>query len=241
MAPIRRSARCTGSRRPPPARARRRRDRRPRSAARGRTRLAAGWFHGDGRLVAGRRAGRRAVGLLRRCHRRRADARDGLFPRRPDPATDDRHRHRLGRDPAAHHPVDPDASRRAADAPLLVSTAVLALAYAVFAESALAFLGFGDPASTSWGTIIHDAFAHAAISAGAWWAVVPPGICLALLIVGCRLLADGIEEELNPRRPALHVSARASRVRLREHPGSAGREPARDPRSPRLVRAARPR
>ena len=35
-------------------------------------------------------------------------------------------------------------------APLLVATSVLMVAYAIFAETAIAFLGLGDPSATSW-------------------------------------------------------------------------------------------
>lgn len=96
---------------------------------------------------------------------------------------------------------------------LLLTTTVLSLAYAVFAEAALAFLGLGDPESTSWGTMIHNALEQEAVSAGAWWAVVPPGVCLALLIVGCHLFADGVDDALNPRLATPHLSARTFRVR----------------------------
>lgn len=99
---------------------------------------------------------------------------------------------------------------------LLLATTVLSLAYAVFAEAALAFLGLGDPGSTSWGTMIHNALEREAVSAGAWWAVVPPGICLALLIVGCHLFAEGINDALNPRLRTPHLSARTFRVRRSE-------------------------
>lgn len=100
-------------------------------------------------------------------------------------------------------------------APLLVTTAVLSLAYAVFAESALAFLGLGDPSSTSWGTMIYDAFAHGAISSRAWWAIVPPGLCIAVLIVACHLFADGIEHALTPRLRPPHLSRRGVRTLAR--------------------------
>ena len=43
-------------------------------------------------------------------------------------------------------------------APLLVATAVIMVAYAIFAETAIAFLGLGDPSVTSWGLLIENAF-----------------------------------------------------------------------------------
>lgn len=97
--------------------------------------------------------------------------------------------------------------------PLLVANSVVALALAIFYETALAFLGLGDPTATSWGTIIEDAFLRTAISVGAWWAVVPPGICVALVVVGAYLVGQSIEDELNPRLKIAHFSARFWSIR----------------------------
>lgn len=97
--------------------------------------------------------------------------------------------------------------------PLLTSVAVLSVANAIFAETALAFLGLSDPTAISWGSMIHNAFQRAAISSGAWWAVVPPGVCVSLVIAGCYLLGQAIEDSLNPRLKVAHLSGRRFRVR----------------------------
>ena len=60
-------------------------------------------------------------------------------------------------------------------APLLIANTVLTVAVAIFDETALAFLGLGDPSRISLGQVIENAFQRAAISSGAWWAIVPPG------------------------------------------------------------------
>lgn len=93
-------------------------------------------------------------------------------------------------------------------APLIIAIAVLSTAYAIFSETALSFLGLGDPATVSWGTIIHRAFQRTAISSGAWWVVVPPGVCVALVIIGCSLLGRAVEDALNPRLGVTHLSPR---------------------------------
>ena len=98
-------------------------------------------------------------------------------------------------------------------APLLVAQTVLTVATAVFAEAALAFIGLGDPRRISWGIIIQNAFDRTAVSAGAWWAIVPPGVCIALLVLGCFLVGQGIEEAMNPRLGSAHVSPRSFRLR----------------------------
>ena len=108
-------------------------------------------------------------------------------------------------------------------APLLVALAVVSVAYSVFAETALAFVGLGDPTRVSWGSMIHDAFLRTAVSAGAWWVVVPPGLCVAVVVVACHLVGRGIEEGLNPRLAVAHLSPQSLRVRRLESadPGSA--------------------
>ena len=97
-------------------------------------------------------------------------------------------------------------------APLLIANTVLTIAVAVFDETALAFLGLGDPSRISLGKVIENAFQRAAISSGAWWAIVPPGV-VALLILSCSLLGQALEDALNPRLRVAHVSARGFRLR----------------------------
>ncbi len=94
-------------------------------------------------------------------------------------------------------------------APLLVAQTVLAVAIAVFFEAALAFVGLGDLERISWGTILQQAFQHTAVSAGAWWAIVPPGVCIALVVLGCFLVGQGVEEAMNPRLGHAHVAPRS--------------------------------
>ncbi len=98
-------------------------------------------------------------------------------------------------------------------APLLIANVVLTVAVAIFDETALAFLGLSDPTAISWGTIIEHGFLRQAVSSGAWWAIVPPGICVALLIMGCYLFGQAIEDALNPRLKVAHLSIKGFRVR----------------------------
>ena len=98
-------------------------------------------------------------------------------------------------------------------APLLIANVVLTVAVAIFDETALAFLGLSDPSAVSWGTVIEHAFLRTAISSGAWWAIVPPGICVALVIMGCYLLGQAIEDALNPRLRVAHLSVKGFRLR----------------------------
>lgn len=92
--------------------------------------------------------------------------------------------------------------------PLLMANTVLTIAVAIYLETALAFLGLEDPTTTTWGTILEHAFDRAAVSAGAWWAIVPDGVVITLLIMGCFLLGQAIEDALNPRLKVAHLSSR---------------------------------
>jgi peptide/nickel transport system permease protein len=97
--------------------------------------------------------------------------------------------------------------------PLLIANTVLTIADAIYLESALAFLGLEDPTVTTWGTILEHAFDRTAVASGAWWAIVPAGFCIALVIVGCFLFGQAIEDALNPRLRVAHLSL--SRWKLR--------------------------
>ena len=98
-------------------------------------------------------------------------------------------------------------------APLLVANTVLTIAVAIFDETALAFLGLSDPTAITWGTMIEHAFDRTAVSAGAWWAVVPPGVAVSLVIMACSLLGKAIEDATNPRLRVAHLSIRGFRIR----------------------------
>jgi peptide/nickel transport system permease protein len=83
--------------------------------------------------------------------------------------------------------------------PLIFANTVLIVAVAILSEAALAFLGLGDPTLISWGSMLENAFRSGAPSAGAWWYVVPPGLCIALLVFAISLLGYMFEEHVNPR------------------------------------------
>ncbi len=98
--------------------------------------------------------------------------------------------------------------------PLLIANTVLMVAIAIFAETYITFLGLGDPSLISWGKLIENAFRGDAVLNGAWWAIVPPGICVALVVLACTMLGQSMEDALNPRLRVGHVSVRRFRVRM---------------------------
>jgi peptide/nickel transport system permease protein len=97
--------------------------------------------------------------------------------------------------------------------PLIFANTVLIVAIAVLSEAALAFLGLGDPSRISLGKLIENAFQRTAISSGAWWAIVPPGAAVALLILSCSMIGRAMEDALNPRLRVSHLSAKGFRLR----------------------------
>ena len=83
--------------------------------------------------------------------------------------------------------------------PLIFASTVLIVAVAILSEAALAFLGLGDPTSISWGTMLENAFTSGAPSAEAWWYVIPPGLCITVLVLAIATLGYLFEEYINPR------------------------------------------
>ena len=97
--------------------------------------------------------------------------------------------------------------------PLLVANTVLTAATAIFAETFIAFLGLGDPSQISWGKLIENSLTGGAIFQNAWWAIVPPGLCVTVLIVACTMVGQSMEDALNPRLRVGHLSVRRFRLR----------------------------
>jgi peptide/nickel transport system permease protein len=84
--------------------------------------------------------------------------------------------------------------------PLVLANTTLTVAVAIASETTLSFLGLGDPFRVSWGKILDDAFGAGAITGGAWWYLLPPGICVVLVVLAFTLLGRALEDVLDPRR-----------------------------------------
>ena len=83
--------------------------------------------------------------------------------------------------------------------PLIFANTTLVVALAIYTEAVLSFLGLGDPFSISWGSILESAFAEGAISLGAWWYLVPPGLCIVLVVLAFTMCGYAFDEILDPR------------------------------------------
>lgn len=83
--------------------------------------------------------------------------------------------------------------------PPLIIQAAMRLAWAVMVVASLAFVGVGIQVPTpEWGAMIRHGSQF--ITAGQWWPAVFPGIALMLLVLGFNLLADAIQDHLDPRK-----------------------------------------
>ena len=88
---------------------------------------------------------------------------------------------------------------------LLPNVLPLALLYmtfrvtsAIVIEAALAFLGFGDPGTVSWGMMLQWVWKTGHMFQALWW-LLPPGICISLLTLAFYMLGRAMEEILDPR------------------------------------------
>ena len=82
-------------------------------------------------------------------------------------------------------------------APLTV-IATLNLGSAIFAESALSFLGLGiPPPEPSWGNMLGGVLAAA--FKPSWWLVIFPGLAITIAIMAANLVGDALRDFLDPK------------------------------------------
>ena len=81
---------------------------------------------------------------------------------------------------------------------LIAANFLGAALYAVLTAAGLQFIGLGDPASVSWGSMLHWGQSNEALQTGqaAW--VIAPGLCIALLGASFALLNYAFDEIGNP-------------------------------------------
>ena len=79
--------------------------------------------------------------------------------------------------------------------PVIVTTSVM-VASAILIESALSFLGMGDPNVVSWGSMIG---AGREVLRSAWYLSALPGTAIILTVLALNLVGDALNDALNPR------------------------------------------
>lgn len=83
--------------------------------------------------------------------------------------------------------------------PLTFLYGAFAIAWAILTEAGVSFLGLGDPSQVSWGTMLQSAHTYNAMTHGTWWWFLPPGVCIALVVISGFLIGRGYEEITNPK------------------------------------------
>jgi peptide/nickel transport system permease protein len=83
--------------------------------------------------------------------------------------------------------------------PFILVSGTLTIASAILSETTLTFLGLGNPTDVSWGSMINQAFNQGAVTAGAWWYILPPGFAILIVVLGFTLIGRAVENILNPR------------------------------------------
>jgi peptide/nickel transport system permease protein len=83
--------------------------------------------------------------------------------------------------------------------PVIMANTVLIVAIAILSETALSFLGLGDPLSISWGQILEQAQNGAAATRGAWWWLGAPGVCIVLVVLAFTMIGFSLDQIINPR------------------------------------------
>jgi peptide/nickel transport system permease protein len=79
--------------------------------------------------------------------------------------------------------------------PIVVLSSLM-VASAILLESALSFLGLGDPNLMTWGFLIGSGRSVIRL---AWWMSVFPGLAIFITVLALNLVGEGLSDALNPR------------------------------------------
>ena len=83
--------------------------------------------------------------------------------------------------------------------PPLIVQATISFPVAILAEAALSYLGLGtQPPYPSWGLMLKES--QAFLGTNPWFAIFPGG-AIAVTVLGCNLLGDGLRDLLDPKMP----------------------------------------
>ena len=83
--------------------------------------------------------------------------------------------------------------------PLIVAQMVLRIGSSILSASSLSFLGLGDPTHLSWGMTLHYAFSVGSLFSNFYWYLVPPGVCIALVVLAFTFIGYAFDQIVNPR------------------------------------------
>ena len=70
------------------------------------------------------------------------------------------------------------------------------VAGAILFESAVSFLGLGDPNVASWGRLVGDG---RQLIRSSWYICAIPGVAIMVTVLCLNLIGDGLNDALNPK------------------------------------------
>ena len=94
----------------------------------------------------------------------------------------------------------------------IVVLATVVISIAILVESALSYLGLGDPNIVSWGGMIA---AGRPVFRTAWTVSAIPGFAIVVTVLGVSLIGEALTDALNPRK---HVAHKPTPALRKEHP-----------------------
>jgi len=80
--------------------------------------------------------------------------------------------------------------------PQIIVIATLTMASIVLIEAGVTFLGFGDPNTVTWGSLMQENLSY---MSSMWWSVIFPGLAIFLTVLAFNLVGDGLADAINPR------------------------------------------
>ncbi|GAA4724070.1 ABC transporter permease [Isoptericola chiayiensis] len=95
--------------------------------------------------------------------------------------------------------------------PILTAQFLFAVILAILGEAGLSYLGLGPNGSITWGTMLNEAQGGGALTRGAWWWFIPPGLMIALLGCALSLINFSIDEVIDPKLRSAPAAAKSVR------------------------------
>ncbi len=94
----------------------------------------------------------------------------------------------------------------------ILSSFIFSVVFAILTQAGLAFIGLESPSDQTWGNMLYFAQNAEALSSGAWWWFVPPGLCIALVGTALTLVNLGLDTVINPKlKSGLKTAGRRNR------------------------------
>jgi len=100
--------------------------------------------------------------------------------------------------------------------PIVAAQFLFGVLLAILGEAGLSYLGLGPTGSITWGTVLNQAQTGGALSMGAWWWFIPPGIMISLVGGALSLINFSIDEIVNPKLRAAPEAAKRARKAEKE-------------------------